>query len=481
MPEEVETEPGAPDLADPDVGRLLERTSLLALAVAAEGAAASPPLDVPAPLRPLLRHRKLTAAAHATLRKVVDQDPAFRERVAVRLSGSPEEVETAVGAAGLAFLRRPEGWRTTFSELLSQARLARAAGDDEINERRASRRLRSLEERVPTLEAAALDARAEADMARQEAQASRRAARLSADEVDSLKARLHAAERTSAEADAVVAGREADVASLEALLATSEAARVAATEEAAALQAEVAGLRAAWREAVTNARPVPAPEPEAPADPKDAAGAIALAARAAAELGAALERASEAMAEERDRQDDGDEPEPGRGSRPRATPSRRARALHRHHRRRPCALPPLVLEESDAAADHLVRLDGVTILVDGYNATLSLWPELDLVDQRQRLVDLLAGLAARFGSRIEVVFDGADVVDVPAPPVSRSLVRIDFSAPDVEADDVLIERAADRPLPVVVVSDDRRVRDGARRGGANVLFVAQLVGAARRG
>ena len=48
---------------------------------------------------------------------------------------------------------------------------------------------------------------------------------------------------------------------------------------------------------------------------------------------------------------------------------------------------------------------------------------------------------------------------------------------EVEADDVLLDlvEGLEPARPVVVVSNDRRVRSGARRRGANVLASDQLV------
>jgi len=143
-------------------------------------------------------------------------------------------------------------------------------------------------------------------------------------------------------------------------------------------------------------------------------------------------------------------------------------------------LPPLVHDDSPEAAEYLVNLPGVAVLVDGYNATLSRWPGLPLPEQRVRLADALAEMAARTGARPEVVFDGTEVVDRTMCGPARSLVKVTFTAADVEADDVLIARARSRALPVVVASDDRRVRDGARDAGANVLGIEQLLSALRR-
>jgi rRNA-processing protein FCF1 len=57
-----------------------------------------------------------------------------------------------------------------------------------------------------------------------------------------------------------------------------------------------------------------------------------------------------------------------------------------------------------------------------------------------------------------------------------------FSEPGVEADDVVIDLVGRIPAatPVIVASSDGRVREGARRGGANLLHARQLVAVLRR-
>ncbi|MGI9033075.1 MAG: NYN domain-containing protein [Acidimicrobiales bacterium] len=70
----------------------------------------------------------------------------------------------------------------------------------------------------------------------------------------------------------------------------------------------------------------------------------------------------------------------------------------------------------------------------------------------------------------------------PMVPATARPVRVMFSPPGVEADDVILDEVAgvDPQRPVVVVSSDRRVRDGARARGANVLRSSQLLDLLRR-
>jgi predicted RNA-binding protein with PIN domain len=145
-------------------------------------------------------------------------------------------------------------------------------------------------------------------------------------------------------------------------------------------------------------------------------------------------------------------------------------------------LPPGIYDDSVEAAEHLVRVPGVVLLVDGYNVSLLGWPELPIAEQRQRLVDALAELSARSGAEVTVVFDGADTPYLGIVPATARAVRVVFSPPGVEADDVVISRVAElRPFrPVVVASTDRRVQAGSRLSGANVISSAQLLAVLRR-
>jgi predicted RNA-binding protein with PIN domain len=148
-------------------------------------------------------------------------------------------------------------------------------------------------------------------------------------------------------------------------------------------------------------------------------------------------------------------------------------------RRVPVALPRAVFEDSPAAAEHLVRVPGIQLLVDGYNVTLRAWPEVPIPEQRRRLADALAELAARTGVFVQVIFDGAEQPEpVAMPGRPRTQVRLRFSPPDVEADEVLIELVDTLPVqqPVLVATSDRRVQDEVRRRGANVISTGQLLG-----
>lgn len=211
-----------------------------------------------------------------------------------------------------------------------------------------------------------------------------------------------------------------------------------------------------------------------PVDRVAAATAVAAAVDAVAALAEALGRAAAALAPA------GPEqvvwPPDGTVARGADRPAGQAGAAGRGAPRTPARLPPGVFDDTAMAADHLLRLPGVLVLVDGYNVTISTRGDLALPVQRRWLVDAAAGVAARTGAVFEVVFDGAASGRLAGG--GRGLgVHVRFTAPDEEADDVVLDLARHVPgeRPVVVVSDDHRVRDGARRLGANVLGVAPLV------
>src|SRR5260221_1575716 len=79
--------------------------------VAREGEAAEPTQPAPAQLRRYLRFARLPAPALDIARRVVEEDDAFRERVAANLT------EDAVGEAGWLWLTRPDGWEARLDAL----------------------------------------------------------------------------------------------------------------------------------------------------------------------------------------------------------------------------------------------------------------------------------------------------------------------------------------------------------------------------
>jgi len=121
-------------------------------------------------------------------------------------------------------------------------------------------------------------------------------------------------------------------------------------------------------------------------------------------------------------------------------------------------------------------LPGTHLIVDGYNVSKTGFAELALADQRERLVRQLAAFAARTSAEVTVVFDGAAVTTTR--PFARG-VRVLFSPPGVQADDVIADLVRVEPSgrPVVVVSSDRRVADHAVTTGARAAPSAVLLAA----
>ncbi|WP_026876956.1 NYN domain-containing protein [Jiangella gansuensis] len=127
--------------------------------------------------------------------------------------------------------------------------------------------------------------------------------------------------------------------------------------------------------------------------------------------------------------------------------------------------------------DELLAMPRVHMIVDGYNVTKTAWPTMPLEAQRSRLVQGLAAVAARTGTEVTCVFDGADVT-VPPPVASAQGVRVRFSATGQTADELIrrMVRAEPEGRAVVVVSSDREVAEGVRRPGVRSVEAVALVG-----
>lgn len=403
--------------------------------MARAGLGEMPPVHPPKALVPILRFRRpLPAPALASVRRALDEDDAFRERVRAAAEGDPG----VVGEAGHLLLARPEGWLEALAGLEDAASAAASAAADDAEERAARRRLRSVEQAARAAEERVRGLQAEVAELRGQLAASRRAEAAAVDERSAALARVRGLEKE----------------------------RDAAHKKVAALDSELARARTA---------PVPPATPEEPAVvveadsfPIDALrAAVDDAVVAAARLGQALDAASAAL--------DGAAPQDA----PERDPVRRRRADRGRdgpaNMRLPAALPPGLYDDDPAAALHLVRVAGCVLVVDGYNASLRRWPEQPIAEQRRRLVDALAGLAARTGVQVRVVFDGADEESRTGGDGRRG-VRVTFSAGAVEADQVILELVERLPttVPVVVATDDRRVRREAAARGANVVSQEQL-------
>jgi predicted RNA-binding protein with PIN domain len=498
--------------------------------VARRGLSDDPPEAPPAGLRPYLGFTRLSAAVLQAVARVVDHDDEFRARVAAAVD------EEVVGRAGWLWLNRPDGYLDDLHELEGDAEALAAAEAEDREERDARRRLAAAQAAADRAVATSRAQAQELDDLRAEllGERSRLAdveARLAEvdDELDRVRSERARAVRQLKDVEARLAERVAEVKQLKSLLREAEDARGAtpatvrppAVAPLAAVGStadpfpgeEVAPAREPLDEPtdVTGAPGVAAgvtgdglsevaPGPDgaaAPAvtvDPVVLTRALRSAARGAAELAAALHEIEDVVAvlqpggvtppvgrSATDARGDVD----GRGGGAAGDLAARGRPTERRDappRRVPLPLPGGLLDDSVEAVEHLLRAPGLLLLVDGYNVTMTGWPELPVGEQRRKLLAALGEMAARTGVRVEVVFDGADVEPLTTPHQARQLVRVRFSPPNVEADDVLLDLLGQLPAarPVAVASSDNRVREGARRQGANLVHARQLVGLLRR-
>ena len=94
---------------------LLQPACELSYVVARDGAEADPPVEAPATMGEYLYLTDLPSAALTVARKAIEDDPAFRRRVA------EEATEDDIGRAGYLWLHRPIGWAAEFEDLTAEA------------------------------------------------------------------------------------------------------------------------------------------------------------------------------------------------------------------------------------------------------------------------------------------------------------------------------------------------------------------------
>ena len=353
-------------MSSPDVPtRRLRAAIEAALRVAKDGEEADPVSPAPAPLRRYLTFARLPVPALEVARRVVDDDADFRRRVADGTSADE------VGEAGWLWLTRPEGWESRLGEVVDAAEQRRQDASAEKEERSALKRIAELEEALRRADAATATQRQLAADARQE--------------LDAERGRRRSSERRIVELEAAVAeaGAEADAA--RELRSRLEAQR----DDAVARAAAVAMERPASGPPGAVESPVVSPRVDFDA------------------LSRAIGVASAALGEARELVDGAlptgfiaptvRKPHPGGDRTPEAPEA---------HVRRPVKLPGGVLDDGVEAADHLLRVANVVLLVDGYNISHALAPGQPLKEQRARLLDALGELQARTGAAVEVVFDG---------------------------------------------------------------------------
>ncbi|HTN81887.1 MAG TPA: NYN domain-containing protein [Acidimicrobiales bacterium] len=384
------------------------------------------PANAPKTLQRFLKFQKMPATAMPALRKALDTDDAFRERVAgVITPGVIDEASTL-------FLTRPDGWEDELEQLGAARSQAEVDAQEAKAEKSAQRKLKS------------------AEAARVKAE--ERVKDLSL-ELDRAKAALEQERVARRQAETTAHNVTWDVDNLRKRVRELEAAAAAWDDERAELMH----------------RAVASPEPSAPPIEPVAApdlGPVVDALQAARD---AFDAAARAV-------DDALAATPVPSGEP-ALAERRIRP--QKHMRRPVPLPGGVRDDSDEAARFLLRLRHVITIVDGYNVAKRAWPELpSLVDQRDRLIDRLIGVHASTRSEIRIVFDGTQAGGSVGS--KNQPITVQFTEAGVTADDEILRIVpmVPRERPVVVASSDREVADGARRLGANVISAEQLLAGA---
>jgi predicted RNA-binding protein with PIN domain len=442
----------------------------LAWAVARARRQARPPLPIPGRMRRLVNAARLPERMLSTIRQVLEDDADFRAQVA--------EVADLdlLGRLAQLWLVRPEGWEEDLAALLQQYEVDRRRLDEE-------KEVRNVQDRIATLEQAL--ARADAEL-----QVLRRAGRDSGAAIEVERRagrRAEAARRELAESlDAVRADNErlrgqcddlsARVDELTRLLERARTDETKASAEQEETRANAARLEG---EVAQTRRDLSVLRGEMESTRQSTVEALAEVAAAGRVLEESLRQAAKSLGltpvvgPDDDRRPATDVPDRGL---PAAPPSVRPK-------RTPVRLPPGVFEDEPGAADYLMRIKGMIVVVDGYNVSISSWPGRDLPDQRWRLVHALAELVARLDVSVRLYFDGVEAGGRLQPPsVARHRLTVEFSPSTMEADDRIIAfvGALDDSRPVTVATNDGRVRSEVARRGANVISVEQLLTVLRR-
>jgi predicted RNA-binding protein with PIN domain len=448
------------EAGDPDMRAPLE----FAFLVAALGARQRPPITPPASLRGLMRYQRPPATALVTVFAALDTDQSFRDRVAEAAD------EESVGPVGLLWLRRPRGWETAIAQArgvsVAVPPSRAAAGTDES-------KLVPLQKAMREAKAALAASRAE---------------------TASLQRRLNDAEASVSKAERTRVGMQEEIAGLRTKLQRAEHARQAV---APTLAATVSASVSAEKTVAAAQRKVPSGKTEAAKHTNRLDGMQTQATMAAslvvqpnfdsAALAADLvlaERARDALAlalasMSRTIEQAGLIPvvegAPTAAGGVLATRAGQAVRRRRHHVR----LPGGVLASSMEAARFLLGRRDVVHLIDGYNVAKLAFPGISLAEQRDRLLDVVDSVHARFGTDIIVMFDGADVGPVRA---ARRSVSVQFSPAGLLADDLMVLWLTAAPLEqaVTVVTTDGAVRDACEKLGAHLVHSATFLAAADR-
>jgi predicted RNA-binding protein with PIN domain len=299
----------------------------------------------------------------------------------------------------------------------------------------------------------------ELEAARERAEADAAGARTAREELRAARAELRRVERERRVLDGRVEGLERELARSAAAL---RAAREEAADEQRRLSGRAAELEARLAESQRRYRAL-----------RRAAGQVD---PVVAEAVGALERDLDALRRATGLADDA-----GGGSAAAAAETGTGPVAGRPERRRPLAVPGGRGADDPETLAAWMGVDGVLVLVDGYNVTKHPqgFADRGLEDQRTLLVDLCRRLARRFGAEVTVVFDGGTVGPVPSR-LGLGPVEVVFTDPGRTADDEIVARtnAAPAERPVVVVTSDNELRSRVGALGATVTRSPALLGLA---
>ncbi len=415
------------------------------------GMRARPPVPAPPALAQVLKFRHMPPVAVDTVVVVLDHDAELRSRVA------SDSNERETGRVGWLWLTRPHGWDDELREALGE--LAADDGAPSVtdvgSDLQLRRRLAGAERSAARSHEHLLRLEAENGRLRDDAQALRVERDSLTESRDALRDEVDGAVRERTRA-------VGDLKRIEKLLARRDEER--RTLQDRLDQADAALAKSASRDTAGDAAAATAAE----AARAVLAGLVDRVERALGEAAVTIDelRIAAGLPTE------GTVAECAEPARAKAPAPQRRRALR---------MPRGLLDDSPEAAAWLVS-ERPVLLVDGYNVSMAAWPDAEIAAQRDRLVRLLSDLAARSpGINVELVFDGDSTATATTALPARTGVNVRFTAVDVEADDELLTMIGWYPFarPVVVASTDRRVRDGARQRGANVVSAHQLLAVAR--
>lgn len=404
-----------------------------------------PRADLPAGLRPYAGWTPDSLAASRPRRAVAEAIAAdFRLREEIGAAMNEQDAFTAASSAGTTRLVEAYGEDTAVAALVAHGRW------DDL---------------------AVLAAEAAARLARQDRAAAEGSSESTRDELEDMRLRL-SAELDAARDEREGQRRRADAAAEH--LRREEAARRESAAEITRLQNRVAELderlveerRQRDRRVGRLHRRLEEAEARVRVDERRVADVIGRLERLTAELREALEPDPPAAG------DAAVAPDPvvagsGTGSGSEAVVPRTVGAALPG---RPCRLPPGVTGDGATGTRALLQVSGLEVVLDGYNVTKDRRgrPQASLADQRQWLVKHAGGVAARFGVRLIVVFDGTE--ERPAPAPAARDVRVVFTVGEEIADERVRDIVAGLApgTPVLVVSSDREVQEAADQLGANV-------------